>query len=93
MKKEEFIVGQWYKNLDDGWIGKFQKLLGLEWWGSEWITEDQKFDDCSGWIRTKDNTCLCPLSEIYEYLPDGHPDKIKPINDLEPLLKLLKQIE
>ena len=31
--------------------------------------------------------------EIQEYFPDGHPDKIKPIDDLEPLLKLLKEIQ
>jgi len=91
MKKEDYVVGKWYKNLSDGWIGKFEGYKTNQWWGSEWITENNEYDFCEGWIETTEDTCECLLSEIYTYLLDGHPDKIKPIDDLEPLLKLLKK--
>jgi len=77
MKKEEFIVGEWYKNLQDGWIGKFQGYKTDQWWGSEWFDENNNYDDKEGWISLTEDACLCPISEIIHLLPDNHPDKLK----------------
>ena len=70
MKKEDYVVGKWYKNLSDGWIGKFKGYKANQWWGSEWITENNEYDFCGGWIETTEDTCECSSSEIYAYLKD-----------------------
>ncbi len=98
MKIEEFKVGKWYKNLGDGkeWIGKFEKLDNGSFASSQWLTPTKIYDTQWGVISNSQNAELCTPEEIYEFLPENHPDKIKPlkiIDDLRPLIKLLENIK
>lgn len=96
MKKEDFIIGQWYKNLglDTLWIGRYaanSETTGF--WGDMFITPTPKeYDNCPGYISGISKAELCSLEEIQQYLPDGHPDKIIPNNNnhVESLIKLIK---
>jgi len=90
MNEKKFIVGNWYKSKWSNYF-KFRELKYNNFSSSEEIY-DGKWNkvetDCYSGILDLE----IDLSEIQQYLPDGHPDKIKSIDDLEPLLKLLKNI-
>lgn len=83
--KEEpkFEVGKWYRN-DIGEYSKFYQLENTQFLATEHIFKTpRRFEKSSspigyGWIfRLESNPqLLTDLSEIQEYLPDGHPDKI-----------------
>lgn len=83
--KTEFIVGKWYK-LND-WIAKLKKLEKTYFWCDETI-RDKKYNNSPGYldlINYNNPILLTDLTEIQQYLPDNHPDKIisKPnLNDL-----------
>ena len=85
--KPKFEVGKWYKKKDCGY---FIKYFGKKEHNSRYATLYSEFIssygeyksypegtvgvgyvDEDGWYELKD------LSEIQQYLPDGHPDKIK----------------
>ena len=83
MEKEvKFEVGKWYKNLgifsQKNTFGKFLKLCSdnKEFWASEFIYNG-KFHSGQGWLDFSSETVEIDIEEIQQYLPDGHPDKIK----------------
>ena len=87
-KKVEFEVGKWYKNLSihsqKNTFGKFLNLRSnnKEFWMSEYIYNG-KFHSTPGWLDYSSETVEIDIEEIQQYLPDGHPDKIKS-NDFRP---------
>ena len=83
MEKEvKFEVGKWYKNLSinspENTFGKFLDLRNndKEFWMSEYIYKG-KFTNAPGWFDFSSETVEIDIEEIQQYLPDGHPDKIK----------------
>jgi len=71
-----FEVGKWYKL--GVWISKFSHLENsYQFWGEN-INTDSKFHDKKGYLSLKDYTpvLITDLSEIQQYLPKEHPDKI-----------------
>ena len=76
--KTEFIVGKWYKYGNQ--YTKFSKIEDNLFLGTEHIYDGkyQKSILIESWIFPVNNniTLLTDLSEIQQYLPDGHPDKI-----------------
>ena len=82
--KPKFIVGKWYKNLSYGkdWIAKAisdSRMSGDDFYHGDYITNDKVFNERSiskSHLVWNDDTVECPLSEIQEYLPEGHVDKI-----------------
>ena len=102
MKIEEFKVGKWYKNLgsQEDWVGKYIKhdLDQIhKFQASEWIHPNKEYEaNGFGIMSYFKNAELCTPEEIYEFLPENHPDKIKPlkvIDDLGPLIKLLNDLK
>ena len=81
-KKVEFEVGKWYKNLSihsqKNTFGKFLNLRSnnKEFWMSEYIYNG-KFQSIPGWLDYSSKTVEVDIEEIQQYLPEGHPDKIK----------------
>jgi len=80
----QFIVGKWYKNLKEkGFYGKFKALKpNNRFECSEFIDinhnyQKHEYDDSSWFYEDDGHELLKDLSEIQEYLPSGHPDKIK----------------
>lgn len=100
MNKEKLIVGKWYritngKSLSIGndiWYGKYLTSEGNLITTSNHI--HHTLTDYRGNFGEPGQYTFTPIdiSEIDHLLPDNHPDKIKSIDDLEPLLKLLKEI-
>lgn len=79
--KEEvkFDAGKWYKVLNNWW-GKFETIhnSGKRIKFSESITSSGKYDTTSKNIDIiSELELLTNLSEIQQYLPEGHPDKLK----------------
>ena len=82
----KFEVGKWYKIFDQ-WYAKFKTIhrQGTFWQYNESITSKGNYDNISHNITMSDINAglkielLTDLSEIQQYLPDGHPDKIKPM--------------
>lgn len=81
-KKQGFIVGKWYKNLgtNNKCYGKFLKSEYNRFCISEIIDMNGKHSNVSNTHWDKDNSknpiLLEDLSEIQQYLPDGHVDKV-----------------
>jgi hypothetical protein len=79
-KKKEFVKGLWYKR-DTGTYVKFDHLSGAIFVASEHIDRSGKYYNVEGnygEITEKTNTyTLIDISEIQQYLPENHPDKIK----------------
>ena len=75
----EFIPGKWYKY--NGWYIKYKEHDDDIWRSSEEITSYKKYSKKEGSFVDRDSDdkkiLLIDLSEIQEYLPEGHPDKIK----------------
>lgn len=101
MKKKDLIVGTWYRQIDKNNVfGKLQSLKDLTndyFPCKEYISNTRYYNTgnyFSSW--SFNNLVKVELSEIFDYLPDGHLDKIKPIkviDDLGPLTKLLENIK
>ena len=92
-KKVEFEVGKWYKNLSihskENSFGKFLYLCSnnKEFWMSEYIYNG-KFHSTSGWLDYSSETVEIDIEEIQQYLPEGHPDKIKSTDSLKMILSI-----
>lgn len=84
--KPKFIVGKWYKNLNysKDWFAKAisdSRMSGDNFYHGDYITDSKVFGEQSVSIsnlRWNEDTVECPLSEIQQYLPDGHVDKVAP---------------
>lgn len=81
--KPEFIIGKWYKNLSCGYIAKAiedSRLDGNSFYHGDYITDEKKFVSMPNitttleWLPT---TCEIDISQIQQYLPSDHPDKIQ----------------
>lgn len=78
-KEIEFQVGKWYK-LNNCWYAKLRYEVNSDtFYLSESIDIDKIYSDGHSNTSLKDNkTCiLIDINSIQQYLPDGHPDKIK----------------
>lgn len=82
----KFEVGKWYTFNNEDYKGtsyaKFLKLSNCSeyWYFSEYIGNAKHAIYNGNWYTRKCTNKLTDLSEIQQYLPDGHPDKfIKPI--------------
>ena len=81
----KFIVGKWYKNLNYGknWFAKAisdSRMSGDNFYHGDYITDSKVFGEQSVSISNllwNEDTVECPLSEIQQYLPDGHVDKVE----------------
>ncbi|MFA5634156.1 MAG: hypothetical protein WC973_03320, partial [Candidatus Dojkabacteria bacterium] len=76
-KTPKFEVGKWYRL--GKWISKFKEIKNnTEFW-AESINTESRFYDKNGYLCLNKYTpkLITDLSEIQQYLPDGHPDKIK----------------
>lgn len=74
----ELIEGKWYKNLGEkkDHIGKFDGWHSLNIISvSEYIYEGRLHGYSECFTSAYGFAEECPLSEIQQYLPDGHPDK------------------
>ena len=74
----ELIKGRWYKNLGDqkDHIGRFSGWYDLEVISvSEYIYEGRLRGAAECFTKDYESAEEIPLSEIQQYLPDGHPDK------------------
>lgn len=75
----EFIAGKWYKY--NGWYIKYKEHIDGVWRSSEQINSHKRYlqKESSFGDRDSDDKkiLLIDLSEIQEYLPEGHPDKVK----------------
>lgn len=75
MKKEDFIVGRWYRY--SGWYIKFagEEKEGL-FNASESITPSgNMYGGGNFGYLNEEKVLVEDLNEILKYLPDGHPDK------------------
>lgn len=89
-KEVEFEVGKWYKLIayNKTWYIKFKGVIDEIVTSICHITDDKTFNGSTakfGKVGTYEYTLLENLSEIQQYLPDGHPDKqpkTLTINDL-----------
>lgn len=73
-----FEIGKWYKN-EHGYK-KFFKLEGIKLWYNEEIYlsfSNNKYRNKEDWCYNDNFELLKDLSEIQQYLPEEHPDKIK----------------
>lgn len=74
----EFIPGKWYKY--NGWYIKYKDHVDDVWRSSEQINYSKKYSKIESRFGDRDSDdkkiLLIDLSEIQEYLPEGHPDKI-----------------
>ena len=75
----QFEVGKWYKNLghDKEYIGKFLEMKGCCWYCSEYFYNYKYYPNETNLTTNFSNSVECPLNEMQQYLPDGHPDKLK----------------
>jgi hypothetical protein len=75
--EEKFIAGQWYKYRHH--IGKFLSYDTGIFQVSEYIYEGKYYKQLSNWGHVNEDYLrepLTDLSEIQQYLPLGHPDKV-----------------
>jgi hypothetical protein len=89
-EKPEYEVGKWYKTSKSSYV-KFSKLNETYFYGSEYIHYEKGYINEEGYFRHTepgDIFTLTNLSEIQQYLPDGHVDKF-PIKSKE--LSILEQ--
>ncbi len=76
VNKPQFEVGKWYKY--DDWYIKYAKHRNGVWVSSEEINAEGKYLKASstfGAYTDDAKILLTDLSEIQQYLPDGHEDK------------------
>jgi len=92
MQINDFIVGKWYKSKWGNYF-KFKETKNKLFSSSEEIYEGLWL----GWSGGNYSGIInieVDLSEIQQYLPDGHPDKFIPHNNnhVESLIKLLENV-
>jgi hypothetical protein len=72
--KEEFEVGKWYKY--NNHIGKLKEITSERLFrASEYIVDDYYYNSEGNWGYPSSHKLLTDLTEIQQYLPDGHVDK------------------
>ncbi len=105
--KENLIVGHWYKVTD----GLLSRVIKNNIWYIKYLKDDKGFIESSEHIHNLDyhnhignfgkieDYTFTPinLSEIFDYLPDNHPDKVKIKKTIDKshnkiLIKLLKNV-
>jgi hypothetical protein len=92
--KPTFEVGKWYKH-EDGYYGKLMLKNGEheypnEFPCKEYISLKKEYHDTGTYFMLKEMLeGEVPLSEIQQYLPEGHPDKIVHPEYYECLIKIL----
>lgn len=76
MDKDKFIIGRWYKYKN--WYIKYKETVDGIFVSSEEINNYKNYKKCDSLFGKPDHekVLLEDLSEIQEYLPEGHPDKI-----------------
>jgi len=95
----KFEVGKWYK-INNCWYAKFNTIhgQGTFWQYTESITFQGIYNKLSDNIKMssiKDGlsvVLLTDLSEIQQYLPDNHPDKIKVMKEESLVGRYLKAL-
>lgn len=73
--ENKFNVGSWYK-VDNFWF-KFKELRNnKEFWGDYIVISSKIYYD-DGWMDSNQYPpeLIEDISEIQQYLPEGHPDK------------------
>ena len=83
----EFIKDKWYKmNTGDDWYAKFDRFSdsGI-WLASEYIHIGKLHSVGNFGERNTYNWKLCPISEIEQWLPPTHIDRIKEVSLLFPI--------
>lgn len=94
-KTPKYEVGKWYK-MNNCWYAKFLTIhgSGRYWRFSEEISSTSHYypnpSNCSNW-ESITIELLTDLSEIQQYLPDGHPDKVIKILYIDELLAKAKR--
>ena len=85
----KFEVGKWYEYsaeyINHKTYAKYSanQSVGRRFYYDEIITENNGFKKEHNWsVLTCKPVLLTDLSEIQQYLPDNHPDKIKPIKNM-----------
>jgi hypothetical protein len=86
-KKQQFEVGRWYK-INNSWWSKCGAIKGGHFYEAEAITKQGIYrnDLTANFSLAEDGrspVLLIDLSEIQQYLPDGHPDKFVATKDEE----------
>lgn len=75
----EFIPGKWYKY--NRWYIKYKEHIDGVWRSSEEIDSCKKYREKESSFGDRDSDdkkiLLIDLSEIQDFLPEGHPDKVK----------------
>lgn len=101
MKKEDYIIDEWviWQKNEHLFYILINRIESDRVWYSEYINlNDKKHSVGSSYYPINDESIkgFAAISEVQKYLPSNHPHhnkiKIKSIDDLEPLLKLLKNI-
>jgi hypothetical protein len=76
----KFEVDKWYKMPEYNWYVKFSHIDGYKWYFTEKIISkkiSKPHNISLDWCNTNNSfKSLTDSSEIQQYLPDGHPDKI-----------------
>ena len=76
----EYEVDKWYKMPEYNWYVKFSHIDGDKWYFTEKIISkkiSKPHNISLDWCNTNNSfKSLTDSSEIQQYLPDGHPDKI-----------------
>jgi hypothetical protein len=93
MKEANFIKGKWYKNSEKTCAKCIEVSTNGSFRFEEWINYGVYTLHKSVW-GFHSNMEEVDLSEIQEYLPENHPDKINIINEPEDysyLLELFKK--
>lgn len=102
MKQTALIVGQWYKTKAGSYVkyshtrisdGVFVSSENISYQNNTYSTIPHPY----GYASQSDNFTKADISEFEQYLPENHPDKIKPIiiedlSYIEPLKKLLENL-
>lgn len=91
--KTDFIVGKWYKLPKHNWYLKHLNMTNNKWFYNERIMCNlNDYDFVIDWCdNNTEFTLLTDLSEIQQYLPDGHPDKVFKQPNLNDLLEEAKK--
>lgn len=79
LSANKFIVGKWYKY--DDWYIKYKETIGGTFVSSEEINYSGNYRKVHSYFGSTDSekVLLEDLSEIQQYLPDDHPDKVSTI--------------
>lgn len=77
--KQTFIPGKWYKNLgmSQDYYASFKELLDGRFYIEDYICKGKFSKNAGGWLQSEHAVLMTDLSEIQQFLPEGHPDKFK----------------